>query len=96
MYLWQPLGAPSHLTVQDQPPIELTAEVCSLSDIIYEQQLSRIDLLKIDCEGDELAVLLGVREEHWALIAQVEFIGVFVFNLTVVTEVYVDGVFSTL
>lgn len=31
----------------------------------------RIDYLKIDVEGAELDVLLGIRDDHWALVDQV-------------------------
>ena len=42
----------------------------TLSQIIDENQLQRIDLLKIDVEGAERDVLRGVREEHWPFIHQ--------------------------
>jgi FkbM family methyltransferase len=42
----------------------------TLSQVIDENQLRRIDLLKIDVEGAERDVLKGVREEHWPLIRQ--------------------------
>ncbi len=35
----------------------------TLSDVIAEQSIRRIDLLKIDCEGAEEAVLSGLRQE---------------------------------
>jgi FkbM family methyltransferase len=42
----------------------------TLSDLIREHELSRIDLLKIDVEGDELEALDGIAAEHWPLIRQ--------------------------
>jgi FkbH-like protein len=33
--------------------------------------VERIDLLKIDCEGSECAVLAGIADEHWPLVRQV-------------------------
>ena len=42
-----------------------------LSDVIYEEGIERIDLLKIDVEKSELDVLNGIRDEHWARIQQV-------------------------
>ncbi len=43
----------------------------TLSDFIAENELTRIDFLKINVEGAELDVLAGIRPEHWPLIAQV-------------------------
>ncbi len=43
----------------------------TLSAEIDRLGLLRIDLLKIDAEMSELAILLGIRSEHWPLIAQV-------------------------
>lgn len=44
---------------------EVRCPLRTISEIIDEHQLPRIDLLKIDCEGAELAVLQGIRAEHW-------------------------------
>jgi len=41
-----------------------------LSDVIAEEQLEVIDLLKIDVEKGELEVLDGLRDEHWPRIRQ--------------------------
>ena len=43
----------------------------TLSQIITEHQLPRVDLLKIDVQKLELDVLLGVSGEHWSNIRQV-------------------------
>ncbi len=43
----------------------------TLSDIIDEQGVARIDLLKVDVEKSEREVLSGIREEHWGLIRQI-------------------------
>lgn len=43
----------------------------TVSDLIDEHKLAYVDLLKVDVEGDELQVLLGVEKEHWPLIQQV-------------------------
>ncbi len=43
----------------------------TVSEIIDEHGLDRIDLLKIDCEGAELAVLHGIADRHWPLVRQV-------------------------
>jgi 31-O-methyltransferase len=43
----------------------------TLSEIVDEEQVTRIDLLKIDAERSERDVLAGIRAEHWDLIRQV-------------------------
>ncbi|WP_196246484.1 non-ribosomal peptide synthetase [Xanthomonas arboricola] len=42
-----------------------------LSDVIAEQQVTHIDLLKIDVQRAELDVLEGIDDAHWPLIQQV-------------------------
>ena len=51
-------------------PIKIECEVKTLSYIIESQKLQRIDLLKIDCEGNELKVLEGINDNHWKVIKQ--------------------------
>ena len=46
-------------------------EVTTVSDAIAELEWDGVDLLKLDVEGDELAALKGVRDEHWPTIRQV-------------------------
>ena len=46
-------------------------EVRTLSDVIDDQGLQCVDLLKVDVEGSELRVLEGVAEQHWPLVKQV-------------------------
>lgn len=51
-----------------------TAYECSLtcvSDIIRDNQIERIDLLKIDAEKSELDIVLGIRDGDWPKIAQI-------------------------
>jgi len=43
----------------------------TLSEIVDEEGVARIDLLKVDVEKSEREVLAGVREQHWGLIRQV-------------------------
>jgi 31-O-methyltransferase len=43
----------------------------TLSEIVDEQRVTRIDLLKVDVERSETEVLAGIREEHWGFIRQV-------------------------
>jgi len=38
---------------------------------MVDNNIPRIDLLKVDCEGAELAVLKGIKPEHWPLIGKV-------------------------
>lgn len=50
---------------------EVDAELRTLSDIIDEHEIERVDLLKVDCEGAELPALLGLRDEHWPRVGKV-------------------------
>jgi 31-O-methyltransferase len=43
----------------------------TLSEIIDEERVERIDLLKVDVEKSEREVLAGIRPEHWDRIGQV-------------------------
>jgi amino acid adenylation domain-containing protein/FkbM family methyltransferase len=43
----------------------------TLSDVIDETGMDRIDLLKINAEKSELEVLQGIKSDHWARIGQV-------------------------
>jgi 31-O-methyltransferase len=43
----------------------------TLSEIVDEERVKHIDLLKVDVERSERDVLAGIREEHWGLIRQV-------------------------
>ncbi len=45
--------------------------VVSVSDIIRDQALSRVALLKIDAEKCELEILRGIEAAHWPLIEQI-------------------------
>ena len=42
-----------------------------LSDVIQEQSVQQIDLLKIDVEGSELDVLMGIEPHDWQKIRQI-------------------------
>jgi FkbH-like protein/FkbM family methyltransferase len=50
---------------------EYECELTSLSDVIREQGIEKIDLLKIDAEKSELDILRGIDDEHWARIRQI-------------------------
>ena len=51
----------------ERVPVELV----TLSDVIREQGVERIDLLKVDAEKSEADILAGLSEEDWAKIDQV-------------------------
>jgi FkbM family methyltransferase len=42
----------------------------TVSEIVDEQSVARIDLLKLDVERSEREVLAGIRAEHWSRIGQ--------------------------
>jgi natural product biosynthesis luciferase-like monooxygenase protein/FkbM family methyltransferase len=48
-----------------------TCSLRTLSDVIRENSVERIDLLKVDVEKSELDVLAGIEEEDWAKIKQI-------------------------
>ena len=48
-----------------------TCQMKRISDVIREQRIERIDLLKIDVQKSELDVLGGIDEDDWAKIQQV-------------------------
>lgn len=50
---------------------QVTCRLLTISELIDETGVNRIDLLKVDAEKSELSVLRGVRAEHWPLIWQV-------------------------
>ena len=52
-------------------PVAMTCELRTLSSVVREHGLARVDLLKIDVEKAELDVLEGVEEPDWARIGQV-------------------------
>jgi 31-O-methyltransferase len=43
----------------------------TLSEIVDEEGVTRIDLLKIDAERSEREVLAGLRSDHWPMIRQI-------------------------
>ncbi|MBA3354607.1 MAG: amino acid adenylation domain-containing protein [Pyrinomonadaceae bacterium] len=48
----------------------ITCQLKTISDVIRENDVKRIDLLKIDVEKSELDVLVGIQEEDWPKIKQ--------------------------
>ena len=59
-------GTIAHFLVKGKK--QVNCELKPLSEIISEEGIARIDLLKIDCEGAEWSVLQGIRGEHWPFI----------------------------
>ncbi|HEV2860061.1 MAG TPA: amino acid adenylation domain-containing protein [Pyrinomonadaceae bacterium] len=51
--------------------VSFDCQLRTLSDVIAEHSVERIDLLKIDVERSELDVLDGLREEDWPKVRQV-------------------------
>ncbi|UKO95748.1 non-ribosomal peptide synthetase [Nostoc sp. UHCC 0870] len=47
------------------------AQLRTLSEIIEEYKIEKIDLLKLDAEKSELAILQGIKDNHWPLIKQI-------------------------
>lgn len=47
---------------------QVVCNLRTLSDVVREEEVSKIDLLKVDCEGAELNVLRGIEDAHWPLI----------------------------
>jgi FkbM family methyltransferase len=48
----------------------VACRVTTLSHVIDQYQIERIDLLKIDAERAELDILRGIEARHWPLIRQ--------------------------
>lgn len=62
----------AHHLVEDRLESQtFECEVRTLSSIMHECEVGHIDLLKIDAEKSELAVLAGIADEDWPLIRQV-------------------------
>ena len=52
-------------------PIKTKCSIKTFSEIINLLSISQIDLLKIDCEGNELNVINGINNKHWPIIKQI-------------------------
>jgi amino acid adenylation domain-containing protein/FkbM family methyltransferase len=48
-----------------------TCQMKTISDVIRENHVERIDLMKINVAGHELEVLLGIRENDWQKVRQI-------------------------
>ena len=51
-------------------PEQIKCQLKTLSDSIKECQIEKINLLKIDCEGNELKVINGIDDSTWDIIIQ--------------------------
>tara|TARA_B100001750_G_C15483198_1_gene586778 strand:- start:637 stop:1434 length:798 start_codon:yes stop_codon:yes gene_type:complete len=51
-------------------PQEMKCQLKTLSESIRLCKIKKIDLLKIDCEGNELKVINGIQNEDWDIIKQ--------------------------
>ncbi|MBN9381657.1 MAG: amino acid adenylation domain-containing protein [Chitinophagaceae bacterium] len=60
-----------NLVQESVQSIEIDCRMRRLSDIIREEHIDRIDLLKIDVEKSEMDVINGIDEEDWQKIRQV-------------------------
>ena len=52
-------------------PIKIKCAIKTLSSIIESIPINRIDLLKIDCEGNEQKVIDGIEKNDWNIISQI-------------------------
>ena len=68
-WLWYPLTETTRRFYQSGRRVE--CQISTVSDVIGEHEVSKIDLLKVDTEGSEDDVLSGIRDEHWLIIDQV-------------------------
>ncbi len=61
----------AELTSQRMRSETFECPLASVSQIIRENRIERIHLLKIDAEKSELGILRGIEEAHWPLIEQI-------------------------
>ncbi|MEM9283667.1 MAG: FkbM family methyltransferase [Verrucomicrobiota bacterium] len=52
-------------------PSKVDCQMRTLSEVMREEHLERIDLLKIDAEKSEVDILRGISDEDWPRISQV-------------------------
>ena len=50
---------------------QVTCQLKTISEILQEQKIDRVDLLKIDVEKSEFDVLLGIQPQDWQKIEQI-------------------------
>ncbi|WP_247235224.1 FkbM family methyltransferase [Telluribacter sp. SYSU D00476] len=49
---------------------QVACQLRTLSEVLHEQQVARVDLVKIDVEGGEWDVLRGVHDDDWPRLRQ--------------------------
>lgn len=59
-----------HVAPRLNAGVRTACEVRTLSHVLREERLERVDLLKVDVEGAELDVLDGIEPEHWPMVRQ--------------------------
>ena len=50
--------------------VEIHCPVRTLSEVLQTEAIASVDVLKVDVEGDELAVLRGIGDADWPKIKQ--------------------------
>jgi len=68
--LTEMIGAEKTAYLFGSPQVH-TVRSRTLSAVLDEEGIAAVDLLKMDAEGDELAVLQGIRDEHFPGIRQI-------------------------
>jgi FkbM family methyltransferase len=53
-----------------EAPQQITCQLSTVSEVIRQQEIEHISLMKIDTEGSELDVLLGIEAQDWSKIKQ--------------------------
>ncbi len=66
-----PHGADRFVEALFRKEEKLVSPIRTVSQVLDEERLDRIDLLKINVERTEREVLGGIREEHWGRIRQI-------------------------
>jgi FkbM family methyltransferase len=67
-WMWWPLT--EALRRHYQSSRQVACQLRKISDVIREERIAVIDLLKVDTEGAEEHVLAGIDAEHWPMIRQ--------------------------
>ncbi len=66
--LWYPITEVARRYYQSSK--QVSCQLRRLSDVIRDERVEVIDLLKVDTEGAEEEVLAGIDDEHWPRIRQ--------------------------
>lgn len=52
-------------------PVKVSCPCCRIEDVLAEQDITQVDLLKIDCEGGEYAIFDSISAETLALVSRI-------------------------